>query len=78
MRLACNILICCQLGSVGNVGDGSAVGMSSLNMALLKEGGAATTNAIIDVFDGDAAFRAFAKSETDGILARDAEDAQKV
>ena len=49
-----------------------------LSRALLQSGDDRTSNAIIEAFKGDAAFTSFAQKETDGILARDAEDDEKL
>ena len=49
-----------------------------LSYEVLKQQDATTTNAIIDAFSADASFTALAAAETEGILARDAEDASKL
>ena len=49
-----------------------------LSRALLQSGDDRTSNAIIAAFKGDGAFTTFAQKETDGILARDAEDDEKL
>ena len=49
-----------------------------LNRALLELGDSTTTTAIIEAFRDNAAFDAFAKSEMDAILKRDAEDDEKL
>ena len=52
--------------------------MELLSFEVLKSGDATTTNAIISAFQEQATFVSFANAETEGILARDAEDAEKL
>ena len=51
---------------------------STVSQAVVQAGDDTTSSAIISVFDGDETFLKFSKAEMDGIVARDAEDDEKL